>query len=123
MWEYANVIGRTEDGLETAIDEVERIKTAQLPRLATSAKNPRFNLEWGQCLEIENMITSAEMTLRGALARKESRGLYYRDDYPQTDPAWLKNVVLKEDGDRMVVDTEPVTFRYVKPREGVAADE
>jgi len=123
MWEYANVIGRTEDGLETAIDEVERIKTTQLPRLATSAKNPRFNLEWGQCLEIENMITSAEMTLRSALARKESRGLHYRDDYPHADPAWMKNVVLKEDGDRMLVDTEPVTSRYVKPREGVAADE
>lgn len=123
LWEYANVIGRTKDRLETAISEIEGIKTGELPRLATAAKSRRFNLEWGQCLELENMVTCAEMTLRGALARTESRGLHYRDDYPRTNPAWLKNVVLKKDGDRMVVDTEPVTFPYEKPEEEMAPDE
>ena len=122
LWEYANVIGRTKDGLETALSRIERIKTEQLPRLATSAKNRRFNLEWGRCLEIENMITAAELTLRGALARTESRGLHYRDDFPRADRNWLKNVVIKKAGEQMAVTTEPVSFPYVKPKEEVAAD-
>jgi succinate dehydrogenase/fumarate reductase flavoprotein subunit len=122
LWEYANVIGRTGEGLETAIREIEKIKTEKMPRLCASAKNKRFNLEWGQCLEIENMITAAEMTLYSALARTESRGLHYRDDFPRSDPNWLKNVVIKKDGDKMAVATEPVTFPYVKPKEGVSAD-
>ncbi len=121
MWEYANVAGRTEEGLRTAIREIEKMKTEQLPRLATSAKNRRFNLEWGQCLEIENMITAAEITLYSALTRTESRGLHYRDDFPRSDPNWLRNVVVKKDGDKMAVTTEPVALPYVEPKEGVSA--
>jgi succinate dehydrogenase/fumarate reductase flavoprotein subunit len=123
MWEHANVIGRTKDALETATTGIERIRNDELPRLGTSARNRRFNLEWGQCLEIENMITAAAMTLGGALARTESRGLHYRDDFPHTDPSWLKNVVIKKDGDKMVVDTQPVSFPVVKPQAGVTADD
>ncbi len=122
MWEYANIAGRTKDGLETAIREMERIKTEELPRLATSAKNQRFNLQWGQCLEIENMITTAEITLHSALTRTESRGLHFRDDFPRNDPDWLKNVVIKKDGDNMAITTQAVAFPYVKPGKVVTAD-
>lgn len=125
-WEYANIAGRTKDGLETASREIEKIKTEKLPQVCTAAKNLRYNREWSQCLEIENMITSAEMTILGALTRTESRGLHFRDDYPRNDPNWIKNVVIKKNGEKMGVDVRPVTFPYFKPKEkkeGGSADD
>ena len=116
-WEYVNIAGRTKEGLETASQEIEKIKTEKLPQVSTAAKNRNFNREWGQCLEIENMITSVEMTIIGALTRTESRGLHFRDDYPRNDPNWIKNVILKKDGERITVEVQPVTFPYFKPKE------
>ncbi len=37
-----------------------------------------------------------EMMLRAALFRTESRGVYYREDYPlRDDPSWLAETVMK----------------------------
>jgi succinate dehydrogenase/fumarate reductase flavoprotein subunit len=112
------VLAILKEGLETASQEIEKIKVEKLPQVCTAAKHKRFNQEWVQCLEIENMITCIEMTILGALTRTESRGLHFRDDYPRNNPDWIKNVVIKKDGDRMAVDVQPVPFPYFKPREG-----
>jgi succinate dehydrogenase/fumarate reductase flavoprotein subunit len=40
--------------------------------------------------ETKNMVLSAEMRLRSALYRTESRGNHFREDYPhRNDPEWL----------------------------------
>ncbi len=124
LTEHAHIAGRTKDGLEKALRELERIKLEKLPRLGAKAHNRRYNLDWWQCLEIENMITVGEMTLLGALTRTESRGLHFRDDFPRNGANWLKNVVIKQDGKTMAVDVQPVAFSFIKPEEGkeVAAD-
>ena len=47
--------------------------------------------------------------------------LHFRDDFPRNDPNWLKNVVIKKDGDGMAVEIRPVAFPHVQPKEGVNA--
>ncbi len=56
------------------------------------------------------MVLSAEMALRGALMRKETReNIFYRDDYPVPDNEnWLKWIELKKEDGAMRFSTSPV---------------
>ena len=53
-----------------------------LPQLM--AKNPHYLM---RCLEARNILDMSEVTLRGMLERKETRGNFIRLDYPETNPA------------------------------------
>ena len=47
--------------------------------------------------EIKSMIIGGEMMLRAAIMRKESRGAFFREDYPRRDDDnWLKWIILKK---------------------------
>lgn len=50
--------------------------------------------------ETRLMCLAAESIVRSALARRESRGAHYREDFPTLDDAWLgSNRVLLDDGE------------------------
>jgi succinate dehydrogenase / fumarate reductase flavoprotein subunit len=68
-----------------------------------------------QAVEIENMLCIAEMIVRGALARKESRGAHFRSDYPHEDRKWLENIAVRKGAKRMEVKTYPCIITALKP--------
>lgn len=70
------------------------------------------------CHEAEAMVLCAEMQLRASLMRKESRGWFLREDYPQMDNgSWMKYITVRNENGEMVFDTEPVPYEKwdVKP--------
>ena len=48
-------------------------------------------------VETANMVTVANLVLTAALARTESRGAHFRNDFPETDPDWRRHIVLRAD--------------------------
>jgi len=40
-----------------------------------------------------NLITVAELIIKSAIYRKESRGGHYREDYPNEDPNFVKHII------------------------------
>ena len=81
-------IVRTENRLNLALGKVHRIKdNVEQYYLSTPAT-------YG-VVELRNMATVAELIIRSALMRHESRGLHYIEDYPQTDDAYLKDTIIR----------------------------
>ena len=68
--------------------------------------------------ETRNMLLNAEMKLRAGLAREESRGTHYREDFPfRDDKNWLAWIKLVEKDGKMEVVKHPIPEKSLSYRE------
>ena len=98
--------------IETALRYVDKAKE-QLGTLQADDFHELVN-----CHEAEAAVLSAEMQFKAAAQRKESRGWFLREDYPDTDNEnWLKWIIVKKQGDEMTFTTEDVPWEKwpIKP--------
>ncbi|MGI9951033.1 FAD-binding protein [Moorellaceae bacterium AZ2] len=115
-WMNVGVV-RDREGLEEALRRLKNIREEVIPNLCVSNKKTRYNKEWVEAIQVENMALVLEMVARSSLVREESRGALYRRDFPKTDNVnWLKNIVLRRDGDEMAIEIRDVDLAYVQPR-------
>jgi L-aspartate oxidase len=54
--------------------------------------------------EIQNMLTAAYLITECALRRTETRGVHYRQDFPETDPIWARHQLVRRTGYQLVVE-------------------
>ena len=113
--EYAGV-ARTETGLRKALSQIETLRSHDLPELKAPA-GCRFNLGWIEAIQVPYMLDVAEMIVRSALLRTESRGAHYREDYPESRPEWVKHTRVLKTADTMDLGTTPVAITRMNPEE------
>ncbi len=92
MWEKAGPF-RTGVKLASALERIREMRTGELPFLAVANHDP-YNLDLQDWYELRAMLTTAEAVVISALARTESRGAHQREDFPNSDPSFIKNQVL-----------------------------
>lgn len=85
MWDYVGIV-RTTKRLERALHRVQLLRR----EIQEYYGNYRIS---DHLLELRNLVVCAELIVRSALMRKESRGLHYILDYPQTDPVTAPTII------------------------------
>ncbi len=113
MWESVGIV-RNGDKLRQAVKEM--LALIERGRKLGVTGGRAFNLTWQQALDLRNLLSASELTARSALAREDSRGAHYREDFPEIDQIkWLKNIYLTRDGEGAKMWTEEVKLTRMKP--------
>jgi succinate dehydrogenase / fumarate reductase, flavoprotein subunit len=75
---------RTEETLKQALTDIHALKE-RYSRITVQDKGKRYNSDLLEAIELGFLLELAEVTVVGALNRKESRGGHAREDYPNRD--------------------------------------
>ena len=117
LWEKVGLF-RDKEGLKKALEEIRRLKNEDHLRVSLTTKTKRYNREFVEALEIDNLLTICEAIILPCLFRKESRGAHYRNDYPRIDNEnWLNHIVVRSVGKELKILNQPVDLSEVKPME------
>jgi len=90
---------RTEESLLRAKEKLQKIYE-RYKDIRIDDKSNTYNTDLQEAIELGHMIDYSLFIVEGALARKESRGAHYREDYPtRDDEKFLKHTYAKFSGD------------------------
>jgi L-aspartate oxidase len=88
MWNYVGIV-RTTKRLERALHRIKLLR-GEIDDYYGSFRVTR------DLLELRNLVECAELIVRSALMRHESRGLHFSRDYPQTLPVSFPTVLISK---------------------------
>src|SRR6185437_10595737 len=115
MWDKVGV-EKDAAGLQSAIEDIERIRLDLLPDMAIANRTPTANFEWLDAIDVVNMVDACELIARSSLQRKESRGPFFRRDFPATDNInWLVANVVSKSGNGLRFDQRPYALPFFRP--------
>jgi len=115
MWEKAGII-RDARGLAEAASELSGIDAA-LDETGLGNADRAFNLAWHDWLNLKSLVGVSRLICAAALAREDSRGAHYREDYPETGSLESSAFTSIAADGRVVM--KPVAFTRVRPGESL----
>jgi L-aspartate oxidase len=81
MWRHVGV-ERTEESLREALETVEGWCRYVLPRQFSDPQG------W----QLQNMLEVSRLMIHAAIDRRETRGVHFRADHPETSDAWRRHI-------------------------------
>ncbi|MEE8449278.1 MAG: FAD-binding protein [Thermodesulfobacteriota bacterium] len=104
LFPYDVMILKRADRLKSALGKIVQLGQEEAARLSANDIH-----EAVRCWEVKNVLLSAEMFLRASLARTESRGNHFREDFPAADDeGWLKYILIRLEEGKMSLALQPL---------------
>ncbi|WP_372592671.1 succinate dehydrogenase flavoprotein subunit [Actinotalea sp.] len=113
---------RTAESLTTALADIRALR-ARYPDVSVQDKGTTFNTDLLEAVELGFLLDLAEVVVVGALAREESRGGHFREDFPTRDDARFMEHSMAysrpapSGGTEIRLETKPVTVTRYQPME------
>ena len=113
---------RTEATLKQAMTDIQELRR-RYRHIAVQDKGARYNTDLLEAIELGFLLDLAEVTVVGALERKESRGGHAREDYPNRDDVnFMRHTMAYRvpgagDESAVRVDYKPVIVTRYQPME------
>jgi succinate dehydrogenase / fumarate reductase flavoprotein subunit len=110
---------RTADGLTQCAAKIAELQD-RMRQVRVTDPSTTFNTELMEILELGNLLDCAEATVAGALAREESRGGHFREDFPNRDDVkYLKHTLAyrNDEGGVKELRYKPVVITEFQPKE------
>jgi succinate dehydrogenase / fumarate reductase flavoprotein subunit len=119
----ANVmVFRTEQTIKTAVEKIGELRE-RYRNVSIQDKGRRYNTDLLEAIELGNLLDLAEVMAVSALARKESRGGHYREDFPNRDDVnFMRHTMAYREvdangGESIRLDYKPVVQTRYQPME------
>ncbi|MDX6329029.1 MAG: succinate dehydrogenase / fumarate reductase, flavoprotein subunit, partial [Streptomycetaceae bacterium] len=116
------MVFRTEQTIKEAVEEIAHLRE-RFKNVSVQDKGRRFNTDLLEAIELSNLLDLAEVMAVSALARKESRGGHYREDYPNRDDVnFMRHTMAYREMDSVGnetirLDYKPVVVTRYQPME------
>ena len=109
---------RTGAMIQAALNKVRELQQ-RYKNVAIQDHGQRFNTDLYEAWELGSLLDLAEATAVSALAREESRGAHYREDFPKRDDVnWLKHTLVTRNADgSLKLSFKPVVITQWQPKE------
>ena len=122
MWDGVGVM-RDKSSIEEALRQLDSLE-AEFHEIGITSDMLAFNLTWHDWLNLGSLLDISKTITAAALARENSRGAHYREDFPDQgslEESYFTRIQQK-DGD-LQVSRQPVDFTIVKPGDTILADD
>ena len=122
MWDDVGVM-RDAAGIKNGLTELAGLKN-DLYEIGVADGMRAFNLTWHDWLNMDNLIEISQVIAHAALARENSRGAHFREDFPEEGSLEDSYFTLvKQQGETLEVSRENVDFSIVRPGETILPED
>lgn len=122
MWDDAGIV-RDQECLMRAAATLEELHQ-ELQGIGVTDGDRAYNLTWQDWLNIDSLIHVSKAIVHAALAREDSRGAHFREDFPNVhdlENSWFSIIRMHEN--QLQLTRQPVAFTRVAPGQTILQEE
>ena len=114
MWDDVGVM-RTASGLRRGMEGIRSVRD-EIAQIGVAADTRAFNLTWHDWLNLASLVEVSDLITQAALARENSRGAHFREDFPDEGDLDDSYFTVSQGGETR---REAVDFSIVRPGETI----